>query len=304
MTNTAPARVHPARRGWGHDAFTLVELLVVIAIIGILIGLTIPAVQMARAQAARLACANNLRQIGLALHRYHDGHRSFPPGLSYRDGLDPYPWLGWQARILPQIEQESLWRQTQLDFAKDPWFENHIGFKTPIPLYGCAADARTNGVANVGFPVALTSYLGVSGVDYFGFDGVLFLDSQVRLVDITDGTSTTLLIAERPPSADTRFGWWYGGWGLRKDGVGDVVLGARELNGGHPTLLGCPSGPYEFSPGRLTNQCDLLHYWSLHSGGANFLFSDSSVHFLSYSAASVMPGLATRAGGESVTLFE
>jgi prepilin-type N-terminal cleavage/methylation domain-containing protein/prepilin-type processing-associated H-X9-DG protein len=293
---------------WPHRGMTLIEMLVVIAITGVLIALVIPAVQAVRDRALRLQCSNNLCQIGLALHLYHDVHHAFPPGLSYRDGADPYPWMGWQARILPYVEQDQLWRITQLAYAQDNWFENdppHVGFSTMVAVYGCPADGRTFEVANAkGLRVALTSYLGNEGIDLFRIDGILFLDSQVSLGSIVDGASNTLLVGERPASADKGWGWWYGGWGQNRDGSGDVVLGVRELNFGSVGTKSCPPGPYDFGPGEINNQCDLFHFWSLHSGGANFVFADGSVHFLTYSANSIMPALATRAGGEVVSPWD
>jgi prepilin-type processing-associated H-X9-DG protein len=141
----------------------------------------------------------------------------------------------------------------------------------------------------------------VSGTDYRTVDGILFLDSRVRLADITDGTSGAVVCGERPPSADQQFGWLYAGMGQRNDGSADMVLGVRELNVS-PIVARCWGGPYEFSRGAVNNQCDLFHFWSLHPGGANFLFADGSVRFLSYSARDVLPALATRAGGEAVSL--
>jgi prepilin-type processing-associated H-X9-DG protein len=111
------------------------------------------------------------------------------------------------------------------------------------------------------------------------------------------------MVAERPPSADLNFGWWYGGGGQSKDGSGDSVLGVREMYVG-PFGSGqlCPAGPYHFGSGEISNQCDAFHFWSLHSGGANFLFCDGSVRFLAYSADSILPALATRAGSERVSV--
>lgn len=286
--------------------FTLIELLVVIAIIGVLIGLLLPAVQRVRDSANRAHCANNLRQIGLALHHYHDSQAGFPPGVSYRQGADPHPFMSWNARLLPFLEQENLWRETLRAFAQNRDFRinpPHVGFATVMAVYGCPADSRTLGVTTLGerLRVAFTAYLGVSGSNQFRKDGLLYLNSKVRLAEVTDGASNTLAVGERPPSANGVFGWWYAGWGQSKDGSGDMVLSVRERNVA-TYAPGCPRGPYEFGPGRVTNQCDLFHYWSLHIGGAHFLFCDGSARFLSYSAAPLMPALATRAGGESVTL--
>ncbi|HZU36839.1 MAG TPA: DUF1559 domain-containing protein, partial [Gemmataceae bacterium] len=146
---------------------------------------------------------------------------------------------------------------------------------------------------------ALSSYLGNEGTDQFSEDGVLYLDSRVKMVDIIDGTSNTLLVGERPPSPDLRFGWWYAANGQNSCGSLDTVLGAQELNF---TYSSCPFGPVPYGPGRLNNPCDTFHFWSLHPGGANFAFADGSVHFLSYGSADILEALATRAGGESVTL--
>lgn len=286
--------------------FTFIELLVVIAIIGVLLGLLLSAVQRVRYSAYRTECINNLRQMGLALHGYHDAHGSLPPGCSYRDGLDPYPHMSWQTRILPFLEQQALWEQAQKAFAEDRWFENvppHFGFVTFVRLYFCPADARS--FASDGFlRAAPTSYLGNEGIDLYTRNGVLYLDSQVSIADVTDGTSNTLAVGERPPSAQRNFGWWYAGWGQDKGGSGDSVLGARERNVSSEGA-GCPPGPYLFGPGRFQNQCDAFHFWSPHTGGgAHFLLVDGSVHFLSYSADPILPALATRSGGEAVSLAD
>ncbi len=283
---------------------TLVEILVVIGIIGALIGLLLPAVQRVRDADMRTRCMNQLRQIGLALHQYHDAQRSLPPGMSYLDGTDPYPFMSWNTRILPFLEQQALWVQAQKAYALDrSFYDNppHTNRTVVVSLFSCPADPRTLSVQQLadGQRVTFTDYLGVEGTNQNRQNGVLFLDSQIRLTDITDGTSNTLCVGERPPSADGILGWWYAGEGQSKDGSADMVLGVRELNMGN-FGRDCPLGPYSFGPGRPNNQCDAFHFWSQHIGGAHFLFADGSVHFLSYSANDVLPALATRAGGEAV----
>src|SRR5262249_16574833 len=178
----------------------------------------------------------------------------------------------------------------------------HADMSAVVRVFICPADGRTNGVVQPeGFDVAFTHYLGVIGKDNGARDGVLYLDSRVRLGDITDGTSHTLAVGERPPSPANRFGWWYAGVGQQFDGDADMVLGVA----GYRTTFRaptCPHGPYAFSAGRDSEMCDTFHFWSQHSGGAHFLMSDGSVHFLPYAAAPLLPALASRNGGEAVAL--
>jgi prepilin-type N-terminal cleavage/methylation domain-containing protein/prepilin-type processing-associated H-X9-DG protein len=286
--------------------FTLVELMVVIAIIGVLMALLLPAVQKVRSAADRIHCSNKLKQIGLALHSYHGTYSRFPPGIGYHMAADEYPFMSWNTRLLPFLEQESVWRQAQQAFGEDPVFLDnppHFGLTTVMPAYSCPADTRSLAVEFVGgqLHVAFTDYLGVEGTNQFLRDGLLYLNSRVRFADIIDGTSNTLMVGERPPSTDGVLGWWYAGEGQSRDGSGDMVLGVLEEN---VSIYGpgCSRGPYHFGPGIPNNQCDAFHFWSLHSGGANFLFADGSVHFLAYSVDDVLPALATRAGREIVML--
>ena len=126
-------------------------------------------------------------------------------------------------------------------------------------------------------------------------------ESAVRFGDVTDGLSQTVMAGERPPSPDNHFGWWYAGQGQSFDASADFLLGVRDGNRTFraPT---CKAGPYSFGPGKSDDMCDTFHFWSLHSGGANFAFCDGSVRFLRYDADAILPALATRAGGEVVAL--
>lgn len=288
-------------------AFALIELLVVIATIATLIGLLLPAVQKMRMAAARISCTNNFKQIGLALHQYHDTLGSLPPGITPALQGEAFPLMGWLTRVLPFIEQEPLWSLTRIAYEEEPskpYKLPHYGIMSPIKSFSCPADDRTQGVhpTHYGLLVALTDYLGNLGTNYTIDNGVLYWGSHTRLTDITDGTSNTLLVGERPPSPDFWYGWWYAGEGQEKSGSGDTVLGVRELHGpSDPYTSSCPPGPYHFVFGNLNNMCDTFHFWSLHSGGANFLFADGSVDFLSYSADNILPALSTRSGGEAVS---
>lgn len=287
------ARPHIAtRRG-----VSLLELLVAIGLIGLLIGLTTAAVQRVRGAAAKTQCANNLRQIGLALHQYHDAHKAFPPGISSRDEKDPMPFLGWSARILPYLEQDALWQQAVIgyqqtkDFQASPHPGGHV-----LSVFHCPSDGRTS---HPGRGMALTSYLGVEGLNPVLQDGTLFLDSSVRFADVTDGAASTLLVGERPPSANLLYGWWYAGWGQGKDGCLDLTLGVRTKN--HSIYdKDCPFGPFPFAPARFNDPCHHFQFWSPHIGGTHFLYCDGSVRFLRYEADHLLPVLASRAGGEPV----
>jgi prepilin-type N-terminal cleavage/methylation domain-containing protein/prepilin-type processing-associated H-X9-DG protein len=290
--------------------FTLIELLVVTAITAMLLGLLLAAVEKVRGVAARIHCSNNLRQLGMALHAYHNAVGTFPAGMRYQRGTDPYLYMGWHTQALPYLEQDSLWRATQNAYQETRGFlQNppHLGLASVIQTYACPIDGCASDVqfaARDQVWVALTSYLGVEGKDLYASDGILFRDSGIRIADITDGTSSTLIIGERPPSPDFQFGWWYAGAGQQSTGSADMVLGVEEQNVVSYARAPCPPGTYLFGPGQINDQCDMFHFWSLHPGGANFVFADGSVHFLTYSVAPLLPALASRAGGEIATVAD
>lgn len=285
--------------------FTLVELLVVIAIIGILIGLLLPAIQAVRSAAQRTNCANNIRQVALALHNFHSVEQQLPSGIHAPNHPD-FPSTTWLAFILPYIEQQNTWEQALLEFqsSRDPF--SHVNHQRVIKTYQCPGDplSGTTHWTHESRLVASTNYLGVNGTDWQSNNGVFFLESAVRFADIEDGLSHTLLIGERPPSADFWYGWWYAGYGQQGTGSVDMLLGVNETkapgNDEETTHLEmCPDGPFQFQAGDSIEQCAVMHFWSHHPSGANFAHCDGSVHFINYSIDnSILRSLATRSGND------
>ncbi|MCE9561182.1 MAG: DUF1559 domain-containing protein [Planctomycetes bacterium] len=285
------------------QGFTLIELLVVIAIIAILIGLLLPAVQKVREAAARLKCTNNLKQMGIALHAYHDANRSLPVGY-YPNGTGTFTYTGWQLQLLPYIEQGALWSQSVTYLQANTGNTDTNAFPAcgaQLPMFICPSNTRPPVFTYGGVNYELSSYLGCAGttsrVSGTG-DGVLFASSAVRLTDITDGTSNTIAIGERPATGDLQYGWGFAPYGSGT-GDGDTLLGTRDT--GVASTMGDLATNVGLQPAKSPNNTadiDGAHFWSFHTGGANFLYSDGSVRFLQYSADSVLPQLGTRAGGE------
>jgi prepilin-type N-terminal cleavage/methylation domain-containing protein len=331
------------------SAFTLVELLTVIAIIGILIALLLPAILKVRAAAARVGCANNVKQLGLALHNYHNSRGAFPPGcciggpwpagrgLGYYDppfNAPPNPNLNYRygqqfftfiARILPELEQDNIY--AQIDWNAWPWFQGSPGNylnALPLKVVQCPADPRAGRLWTSGqaagmatfapnrasqpwssehYAAALSSYLGVNGNNQLAYDGILYVNSRVRLTDVADGTSNTLLVGERPITPDLLWGWWFaeiGEWPWF--GSPDLVLGVKEIDVNIPAQTEYVPHEY-YRPGSLEdpNYYHRWHHWSMHANGGNWLLGDGSVRFITYAAGNtVLPAMATRSGGEVV----
>ena len=269
----------PARQPSG---FTLIELLVVISIIGLLIALILPAVQQARESASRIQCQNRVKQIGLALHSYHDVHRTFPPGyLSSFDSLgsDTGPGWGWAALILPQIEQQNTSDRIQFNqLIEDPINSTIRVFR--IESYLCPSDSASQTWTAkrydlAGSPLATicdvssANYVGVYGTSEPGVDGdgVFSRNSNITMADISDGTSSTLMVGER----SFRLGpaTWTG-----------VVTSANLF-----PLPGSPSPPVLNNPSGMTLG---------HTGDGNVGFLTSSMNYKIYLA------LTTRSGNESI----
>jgi prepilin-type N-terminal cleavage/methylation domain-containing protein/prepilin-type processing-associated H-X9-DG protein len=289
--------------------FSLIELVVVIAIVGILVGLTLPAVQSARGTAERVGCQNNLRQLGVALHHYHEAFGRLPPagrgdGKPNDQTGSPDQLLSWMTHVLPQLEHRPLWDQSVAACAAENNTNAnppHVGNGTVVNTYVCPSDPRLRVPLHLalGPPLAHTSYIGNAGHSYAkARAGVFWEFPGIRLNEIQDGTSSTIMVGERPPPASLQAGQWYG---LRTQAPADgpiayLVSGLCWVQGDPCACTG------RFGPGRLDNPCDRHHYWSLHRGGANFLFADGGVRFMPYAATDVVPAMLTRAGGELITI--
>lgn len=288
---------HAHRRG-----FTLIELLVVVAVIAILIALLLAAVQQAREAARRASCKNNLKQLGLALHNYHDVSSTLPSGWI---GLDPAtgqpdpegsPGWGWAARILPQLERQNVTSGLVNLSLPITHPSNGIARVTPLPVYLCPSDSGTivwpleDEDGGVLVRLAKSNYVGVFGT----FDiedapaageGLFFHNSRLPFAHITDGLSTTLMVGER--SSVLGYSTWTG---VVPDGeeAMDRIVGICDL----------PPNP---NPVDYDEEGEMDDFSSDHIMGTQFLFADGSVKWIAQDiSVNVYRALATRAGGEIV----
>ncbi len=272
--------------------FTLVELLVVIAIIGILIALLLPAVQAAREAARRSQCTNNLKQIGLALHNYHDTHKVFPPGT-----VDGKGWLV-TTFILPYVEQASLYDQLNTRHAMNLADPAQLALaRTVIPGYLCPSSQDTDPTQNTRLPVlnnganyyiAVSNYLPITGSGDIRCNtkanGLFYDNSNIKMAHITDGTSNTFAFTER--ATDPKYTYWIGGvW------AGTRIQQWTNSAPAAPPTWYCGAYGYEavrffMVATRYSWSLINLTTWgysptSMHPGGCNFVMADGSVHFIS-----------------------
>ncbi|RUL85289.1 DUF1559 domain-containing protein [Tautonia sociabilis] len=280
-----------ARRG-----FTLIELLVVIAILGVLVALLLPAVQKAREAARRISCTNNLKQVALALHSYHDASGALPMGYSHVPGYRT-GGFGWAAAILPQMEQGPLFDAINFDLAA--WtVENATACVTPISSYLCPSDetSQQGQLDREGLRFAMASYVASFGPGDMDFGdpedrrGLFSRNSRIRFADITDGLSQTLAVGERH---NGRFAVLSSGGHLYAETVWPgAIREDPDDDHGHTTLF--QTGHTPTSP-----EMDDRDAASRHDGVTGFAFADGSVQFLKHTIAlAVYRALGTRAGRE------
>jgi prepilin-type N-terminal cleavage/methylation domain-containing protein/prepilin-type processing-associated H-X9-DG protein len=261
-----------ARVGRPSGGFTLIELLVVIAIIGVLIVLLLPAVQAAREAARRVRCLSNLRQVGLALHGYHDAIRTFPPGgWEWRPPRNTTKrQIAWSALILPHLEQRPLYDGLNLHTPFDSP-ANTTGAATVLSVYLCPTVPRSEERLQ---GRGACDYGGLFGQRIVGNNnppnGMMLYDVTLPIAQVRDGTSQTIHAGEDGGFPD---GQWINGLN-----VFDQAFAINRAPGFENDLS------------------------SDHPGGAHALFADGSVRFLKDATdLKVLAALCTRAGGEAIS---
>lgn len=299
------SRARRARRG-----FTLIELLVVIAIIAVLIALLLPAVQQAREAARRSQCINNLKQLGLALHTYHDSMNVFPPGwIGVQGGnshMEGPSGFAWGSHILPYIDQAPLYNRLNFNVSCND-ASNAIARQTVLASFRCPTDPSTNvwSLGQEGNPSTILATLPsanyVASFGTLGFEdicasppfpgaqcvsnGMFFHNSSTRMRDAVDGTSNTVFLGEHRSNSALR---WNSTWvGVIPQGEEAIarVLAVSDHTPNHPAL-----------------HIDDFSSW--HTGGVHLLFGDGRVRFITQNIdTNVFKAIATRSGGEVVGEF-
>ena len=300
-------------RGRNRRGFTLIELLVVIAIIAILIALLLPAVQQAREAARRASCKNNMKQIALALHNYHENFGSFPPGIvarlqgrSSNRRLFGYGWT-FHSKILPQVEQQALYDRVKATMGTDDGiyrspFQRLASTDTVIPVFQCPSqpggDRQFGGMSgeqpsNYNGNIGTTVFNNCNGINprCARANGVFFVNSNIAFKDITDGTSTTFLVMEVQcrmgpgmPGGDRNYNFARGADGNPPRDLSESLIGTERndpINSGNQEAAG-----------------------SYHSGGCHVALCDGSARFVNELInLTTYRRLSTRSSGTVVSGF-
>jgi prepilin-type N-terminal cleavage/methylation domain-containing protein/prepilin-type processing-associated H-X9-DG protein len=248
---------------------TLIELLVVLGLIGILIALVLPAIQQARESARRMQCKNNLKQIGAALHNYHDAHNLFPPGW-----IAPGGWA-WSTYLLPFLEQQPLYNSLYVgdNYPPDPGTRNDVSLK----IYICPSDRAgsrnryyapnsSKGYMKSNYPGIHAFNDRISNDIYNADRGIFGMASSVSMKGIIDGSSNTFLVGERQMSSR---GFTGAIWMRAVHTTEDVLFGAA--------VVGTCGKKVRINDYRSR----VIGFSSMHPGGAQFLMADGAVRFIS-----------------------
>lgn len=281
-------------------AFTLVELLVVIAIIGILVGLLLPAVQAAREAARRMACANNIAQIGLSIHNFEFAAEHLPSGTVNDSGPIRNEPIGnhiaWTVRLLPYLEQSYLYKQ--IDQSKgvyDP--ANSISRKTQIACLACPSYPLSfnigEGSEDIGVSTYAACYSGNEAPLNTDSNGVFYLGSRTKFSEIGDGSSNTIFISEKI-SENGDLGWMSGTRATIRNGTIEIPK----------------RGAFNSTPSTTTSNPDngslvMGGFGSFHTSGINALYGDGGVRFVPQSIdPKILEALCTRNGGELTNSYQ
>ena len=279
----------------------MIEVLVVIAILSALLALILPAVQRSRETARNMQCRNNLRNVGLVCHTFHDTHRVFPRNTIRPRGVtrindEPpgnlWEWKSgsfesWCRQIMPLIDRPRA-------IAQDA-----------VLLIGCPSDPRG---PNYKIPTyGFTWYVGVFSNRHTENNGIIVDDTDLKqpftvsILSVRDGTSNTIMLGERPPPADGQWGWWDSECCL-EDTISPIVGDRKFYSNG--VFGSCPDQAY-YRPADVHDNCAFHSLWSAHSGGGNFCMGDGSVRTIAYHIArtrcgntTLLEALASRDSGE------